>query len=213
MGTPQRLVAAVAVALVLTSCGGGETKVVSGESTVSVSPSPTRAESAGTRIELPNGLAFNTPQGWTEISKKTVSSAAGDMDGIKEMAGRMGMTPDQLAQQINSLDAFVTAPQADHGFLGNLNALHVTGDMPSDGTLELQYRGLGAKDITVKVERAEVGSVRVIHYLLALNGVEIHGAAVAAAAEGDVAVITISTGSDALTEAALDHVLASLTDN
>lgn len=161
MGTPQRLVAAVAVALVLTSCGGGETKVVSSGSTASVTPSPTRAQPAGTRIELPNGLAFHAPKGWTEISKKTVSGAAGDMaamDGIKEMAGRMGLTPDQLVQQINSLDAFVTSPHADHGFLGNLNALHVTGDMPSDGTLELQYRGLGAKNITVKVERAEVGS-------------------------------------------------------
>jgi hypothetical protein len=216
MGTPQRVVAAAALALVLTSCGGGEEKGVSGAPTASSTPSPTKAQATGTRIELPNGLAFRAPEGWTELSKKTISGAAGDMvaaDGIKEMAGRMGVTPEQLVQQIKSLDTFVTAPGADRGFLANLNALHITGDMPSDGSLELQYRTLGAKDITIKVERTAVGAVRVAHYLLELNGVEIHGGSIAAAAEGDVAVITVSTGSDQLTEATLDHVLETLTDD
>jgi hypothetical protein len=217
MGITQRLAAAVALAFVLTSCGGGQAKVVAKGTPTAPTPSATKVatKAVGPLVELPSGVTFHAPKGWSAISRKTVAGAADDIakvNGIPEMANRMGMTTEQLMDQIKKLDVFVAAPAATDGFLGNLNAIHVAGNLPSDGTLELQYRGLGAKEITVEVERTDFGPVRVVHYLLPLGAAKIRGGVVALESDGDVVFVTISTNSAKQTDAVLDHVLETLAE-
>jgi hypothetical protein len=217
MRITQRLAAAAALAFVLTSCGGGQAKLVVRGTPTAPTPSASKVatKAVGPLVELPSGVTFHAPKGWSAISRKTVAGVADDMrkaGGVAQMAGRMGITTDQLTEQMKKVDVVVAAPAATNGFLANINAVHVAGNLASEGSLELQYRKLGAKEITVQVEQTGFGPVRVVHCLMLFGAARIRAGVVALEANDDVVFVTISTHSAKQTDAVLDHVLETLAE-
>lgn len=165
------------------------------------------------RVELPTGLSFAVPEDWDAISTDTVGDALSEGkpgEIVTELASRLGMTAAQFDEQLENFDVFLAAPHAEDGFLGNINALHVAGEMPSDGSLRLQHRALGAKDITVDSVDTAVGEASVVTYTLPVGAIEVAGQSIVLEHDGDTVVITISTGGADRSEKLADGVIDTL---
>lgn len=209
--TVPRAAAAVTsalLALVLGACSSADDATTA----PTAKGSPSEAASIE-RVELPTGLSFDAPEGWDAISTDTVGDALSEGkpgEIITELASRLGMTEAQFSKQLESFDVFLAAPHAEDGFLGNINALHVAGKMPNDGSLQLQHRAIGAKDIAVDSVDTAVGTASVVTYTLPVGAIEVAGHSILVEHDGDTVVITISTGDADRSEELADGVVDTL---
>lgn len=156
-------------------------------------------------------VSFDLPSDWDDLDQDKLQEAMSDNKVMDEMTDRMGMTSDQLKQMMStSLVLYAAAPHAVDGFLDNLNVMVFDEALPKAGTFELQYRGLGASDISSEDVTTDVGDGYRTTYLLEMGGAEIHGEVLALEVDGQAVVITMS-GHDAGEIADLaDDVSASL---
>jgi hypothetical protein len=161
-------------------------------------------------VELPHGLSFQLPDGWSTMKSSSAAEVAASSEEFDEMSDSLGVSTEQMKQQLSAVDVFLTAPRASGGFLDNVNALQIPGPLPTAASLEMQYRAVGASAIDVEDRSTDVGTARVTTYEMTSGGNEIHGGSVAVAHADTVAVITVSTGSDRRTGQLVDQVLDTL---
>ena len=143
------------------------------------------------------GISFDLPADWDNLDQDTLQEAMSDNEVMDEMTDRMGMTSEQLQQMMSSnLVLYAAAPHAADGFLDNANVMVFDEALPNAGTFELQYRSLGASEITSEDATTEVGDGYRTTYVLTMGETTVHGEVIALEVDGKSVVITIS-GHDA----------------
>lgn len=91
------------------------------------------------------GIRFGLPQGWTVLDAAEVAKGSGNQQAVKDMADRLGVTPQQLEQMFSSLDLYAVTDQgAQGGFLDNVNVVAADGPLPNDDQIRQQYLAVGA---------------------------------------------------------------------
>lgn len=139
-------------------------------------------------------LSFDLPEDWEEFELDKMQDALTDLDEMDELTDRMGVSSEQFYQMMASnIVLYVTAPHAVDGFLSNVNVIVADVSLPSLGTLELQYRALGATDIETDEVSTRVGDGYATTYTLELNGDELHGQGTALDLGDQFVFITVSS--------------------
>lgn len=202
MSLPTRGAVALVAVLALSACDGGPATSVKAHDTTSSSPHA-GAKAEGKRIELRSGLSFAAPARWDEISLDTVGEALASGPGgdvINVIADRMGVSRKQFRAQIKSLDTFLAAPHATHGFLANMTGLTVRDTLPAKGSVELQFRSLGATDIAVQQTHIAGDDALSVRYFISVKTAKVYGHSIFVETDGETSIITVSTGNAADTE-------------
>ena len=156
-------------------------------------------------------MSFDLPSDWKEFDRDKMQDAMKDSSVMKDMEDRMGVTSEQFQQMMASnIVLYVTAPEAEDGFVSNVNALVIDQEMPSADEFQQQFESLGATDVQTEEASTDAGDGYTTTYTLATQGVEAHGEAISIDTPDGVVVITISTVDAGDTEALADGVVDSL---
>jgi predicted nucleic acid-binding Zn ribbon protein len=159
-------------------------------------------------------LSFDLPSDWEEFDRDKMQEAFSDSAEMDELTDRMGVSNEQFRQMMASnIVLFVTAPHAEAGFLSNVNVIVSDGKLPTVGTVELQYRALGAIDIDSEEWRTDMGDGHSTTYTLGMNGNEVHGAAILLRPHDKTVVITVSSHDASETDRLADEIRNSLADS
>ena len=94
--------------------------------------------------------------------------------------------------------------------MSNINATHVDSQLPTEGSVEMQYRGLGGKDIEVEPIQAAGTDALLATYTLPMASISVRGGAILVEHEGVTTVLTISTGTAEATAQLADDLVDSL---
>jgi hypothetical protein len=178
-------------------------------------PTEDRSETAGAGAQVVDvekyGVSFELPKGWMTLDAKKALSGGGKNPFLKDLAGRLGTTPEQLVQSFSTyVQTFSVSDQgATHGFLSNVNSVGQEGDV-NDEQIKLQLATLGAKPGELTHATTEAGDLTRVPYQLASNGVTVQAVALALHAEGATVVITVSASSTQEAGRLADQVQKSL---
>lgn len=113
----------------LTACGGDDDSTVDG---VEVESTVEGGEEVGTDL-----VTFELPDGWAVLDQEAMTERAGSDANpmLEEMSERLGVTPEQLAVQMDAVELYAAAPGgAVDGFLTNVNVIEQP--LPSGGLPE-----------------------------------------------------------------------------
>lgn len=166
-------------------------------------------------IEIPGqGVSFEVPADWDALDTSTVAAAGDDSGYWDEMADRMGIEPEQMKDLVSQADIFIGAPNAESGVVSNINVMHFPGNVMPDSaaTFELQFRGLGAKDIEGTPLSTNVGDGYRIEYVLPIKGQQLYGTALVIKHDSVALDITISASSTELADDLADQIVGSLAE-
>jgi hypothetical protein len=158
------------------------------------------------------GISFELPKGWLTLDAKNVLRGGVQSPFLKELAGRLGTTPDQLVKVFSSAVQTMSVSDAGAvgGFVDNVNTVGQEGDL-NDDQLKLQLATIGARPGEITHASSPAGDVtRVPYALRTKTGPTIRGVAVAVRTGVATVVITVSSVSEARAAAIADQVQASL---
>jgi hypothetical protein len=210
--------------LAVSGCGGGTSSAPAADpgSTPPTSGTPSSAgdpgsthgtdpKSGGKLVQLDKyGVSYRVPAGWTSIDGKQLLKP--DNPVLKEVAGRMGVSVDQLLSTIGSnLQAYAITDQgAVNGFLDNVDG----GGYPIGGLteaqLEVQLAAIGAKPGKVVHSHTAAGELMRLPYVWTTNGVTIHGVALVIDLGDATAQVTVSAHDEQTATSIADEVQGSL---
>jgi hypothetical protein len=212
----------LAAGLVLTGCGGSSSPKAGASPTASTSAStsssPSSASTAKGKAQVVKvtkyGISFEVPKGWITLNAKKVLKGGGSGKNpfLDEIAGRLGMTRDQLVQAFSTLvqTMSVSDEGANHGLLDNVNSVGQDTDV-NDDQLKLQLATVGAKAEEFEHATTDAGAVtRAAYQLSSKAGLTVHGVAIAVHTSTATVLITVSSSSAKNAEQLADHVQASL---
>ena len=104
-------------------------------------PTP-RAHGGAQRVES-SGISFEVPEGWQSLKASELFDGTTDTPALQELADRLGVTPDQLAQAMSTIDLFLIGDGGAHGgVVDNINVLS-TGVPLNESQLKLQLAAVG----------------------------------------------------------------------
>lgn len=156
------------------------------------------------------GVGFVPPEGWEELAAEDANIPEAEAE---ELAGGLGLTPEQFQQTVQSVDLFVVDGEGPQdGFLSNINVLGQTGEMPPEDQLEQQFAGIGAEDVAVSTQDSEVGEITAVEYSLAVQANTVEGVSYLFSRDGEVVTITVSTPDRAQTEEIGTQILDTLVE-
>ncbi|GAA5001080.1 hypothetical protein [Actinopolymorpha pittospori] len=157
------------------------------------------------------GISFELPKGWTTLNLKNVVDSSNPV--VKEIAGRMGTTPEQFLKTVgSSLQTFsVTDQGAVEGFLDNVNSVGMPGNF-NDDQLKLQLATLGGSIGEFEHVSSPAGEVTRVPYTVTIKTVNVEAHEVMLVVDvGDAGVaIAVASHSAAEAEARADQIQASL---
>jgi hypothetical protein len=156
------------------------------------------------------GIGFVPPEGWEELAAEDANIPDAEAE---ELAGGLGLTPEQFQQTVQSVDLFVVDGEGPQdGFLSNINVLGQTGALPPQDQLEQQFAGIGAQEVAVSTEDSEVGEITAVEYSLAVQDNTVEGVSYLFARDDEVVTITVSTPDRAQTEEIGAQILDTLVE-
>ena len=142
-------------------------------------------------------VSFELPSDWDDLDQDMLIDASANGPLMDELTDRMGLTTEQLQQMASSnLVLFAAAPHAEDGLLSNLNVMVFDEALPKAGALELQYRGIGATDMTSEDVSTDAGDGSRLTYTLEIKDVTMYAEVIALDVDGKAVLITMS-GHDA----------------
>lgn len=154
------------------------------------------------------GVSFSAPEGWESLDPED-SGVTEEETG--EIAEGLNLTPEQLAQAVQSVDLFVVDGEGPQdGFLNNINVLGQTGALPPSDQIEQQFGAMGAEVGGVAQEETDLGEVTAVEYSLPVQDSTVEGVSYLFAQDDEVVTITVSTSDRATTTEIGDGILASL---
>lgn len=177
--------------LALTACGGDDESPVDG---VEVESTVEGGEEVGTDL-----VTFELPDGWAVLDQETASERAGSDDNplLEEMADRSGLTPEQLAAQMQAVELYAAAPGgAVDGFLTNVNV--VQQPMPPGGLPEPE--GLRPELMTFADEVGDIEAIETggaleglrAEYLVTSGDLEINGEQLLVEVDDQLVIVSVS---------------------
>lgn len=177
-------------ALLLAGCGGGDEEVEG----LAVESSVGSGETVGTDV-----VDFELPEGWAVLDTDAARDRAGSEGNplIDDLSGRMGVTEDQLAEQMKALELFAAAPGgAVDGFLTNVNVVEQPlppGGLPGPEAMRPELMVFA--DEVGEIEPLDPGSgldgLRAT-YLVESGGRTINGVQLYAEIDDTLVIITVS---------------------
>lgn len=219
--TTARRVAALAVVagLALSACGGSAVKATStptastptASTTSSPSPSSTPARGRTQVVKVRKyGISFELPKGWITLNAKKILTK--DNPGIKDLAKRMGTTPDQLNRTLAAgMEVYaVTDEGAVSGYLDNVNVTGQRGTDLNDDQIKLQFAALGAKLGTFQHTTTAAGDVTRVSFSLPVAGRQAYGVSVVVFTEDSTVNITAGAHSASIAGELADMIEGSL---
>jgi hypothetical protein len=105
----------------LTACGGEDSPVDGVEVERTVEGGDAGTDEVGTDL-----VSFELPDGWTVLDEEAMTERAGSDANplLEDMSDRLGLTPEQLAAQMDAVELYAAAPGgAVQGFLTNVNVI------------------------------------------------------------------------------------------
>lgn len=224
--TSQVLGSALAAALLaLTGCSGDEGSSTQGSSSEGSGSDESGSdesstegsgnEDEGSESEGGNefstlGVSFEAPEGWESLDPDDTGVTEEESG---EIAEGLNLTPEQLAQAVQSVDLFVVDGEGPQdGFLDNINVLGQPGALPPAAQIEQQFGALGAEVGEVAQEDTELGEVTSVAYSLPVQDGVVEGVSYLFAQDDEVVTITVSTSDRATTTEIGDGILASLSE-
>ena len=155
------------------------------------------APSTSTHTVKEIDVSFELPSDWDDLDQDMLIDASANGPLMDELTDRMGLTIEQLQQMASSnLVLFAAAPHAEDGLLSNLNVMVFDEALPKAGALELQYRGIGATDMTSEDVSTDAGDGSRLTYTLEIKDVTMYAEVIALDVDGKAVLITMS-GHDA----------------
>jgi hypothetical protein len=238
---PVRLLAvSLLSALALTGCGvtGGRTTAptpATGTPSFSYLPTPTPTptpEATDEPTAVPTGhstpsspdaqvvevtkygISFELPKGWITLNARKVFREGGARNPvIKELADKLGMSPDQLIRAFSSTlqTMSVTDEGAHDGFLDNVNSIGEAGEVNED-QFKLGLATVGAKPGAFEHATSPAGDVLRVPYTLESKSIGrvLHAVAVVVVGGGQTVTMTVSASSAARAAKIADQIQASL---
>ncbi|HEX2896220.1 MAG TPA: hypothetical protein VHO29_19610 [Marmoricola sp.] len=158
------------------------------------------------------GISFELPKGWLTLDAKKALSGSGNNPFLKELADRLGTTPQQLVQSFSTAvqTMSVSDQGAQHGFLENVNTVGQDAVL-DDEAIKLQLATIGAKPGPFRHASSPAGDVtRVAYELPTKTGITVRAEMVAVAVDGATVFITVSSSSAPSAAKLADQVQASL---
>jgi hypothetical protein len=158
------------------------------------------------------GISFELPKSWLTLDAKNVLKGGADSPLIKELADRLGASPEQLIQTFSSAvqTMSVSDDGAVHGFVDNVNTVGQEGDV-NDDQVKLQLATIGAKPGELTHASSPAGDVTRVPYTLPTKaGPTIRGVALAVRTSKATVVVTVSSSTAARAGAIADQVQGSL---
>ncbi|MDO4898688.1 MAG: hypothetical protein Q3965_05200 [Rothia sp. (in: high G+C Gram-positive bacteria)] len=234
----SKFVAIPSVALlslaVLAGCGSNdnkeskpaESRSSSVSSSAAVSESASASESASVEASLPegyksvsatnNGISFGVPEDWVELNAEAVASNSDMQEYLDQTATELGLSAEQLKQQMAQLDLMATSTKPDaSGFANNVNVLAEpvpAKDLPTEAqTQQLAEGAKGTPGEYAEVDTA-LGKGVTQTYTMEAGGVKVNGVFLLVPA-GDGAgysVITVSASDASAAKEIVDNIAKSV---
>ena len=227
---PRPVLAALSLlaALALAGCGGGSETTSGANPTAPATPAPSSTTATDTTSPAPSptassdrvqviavekyGISFELPKGWLTLDAKNVLKDGSDSPIIKELADRLGASPDQLVQTFSTAvqTMSVSDDGAVHGFVDNVNTVGQEGAV-NDDQVKLQLATIGAKPGEITHAGSPAGDVTRVPYTLPTKtGPIVRAVALAVRTGTATVVVTISSSTAARAGAIADQVQESL---
>lgn len=222
---------AVALALVLTACGGSDGSDDAGEPRNAFESSSAPADDASdepteepteepeepSTDEPAEGIVttdlatFAAPEGWAVVTPEEAQAMI-DGDRLEENGSdfldRTGMSAEQMIQLIERFDAIAVSDRgAEGGFFDNVNVSTQPTGITSPELAQQEFAQLGATVQDISNEQIGGQEALVVSYRLPVNGgLEIEGRAVQVAAGTQTVAVTVSAREAAVADDALDRI-------
>jgi len=175
----------------LTACGGEDDGPVDG---VEVESTVEGGEEVGTDL-----VTFELPDGWAVLDQEAMTERAGSDANpmLEEMSERLGLTPEQLASQMDAVELYAAAPGgAVDGFLTNVNLIEQP--MPPGGLPDAE--GLRPELMAFADEVGDIGAFESegglaglrAEYTVASDGLEVRGQQLYVEVEDQLVIISVS---------------------
>jgi hypothetical protein len=219
--------------LVTSGCGGGSTTATDDPTTPASSPTTTDPTSDATTgathaatdgstegadlssddklVEVAKyGISYRVPHGWISVDGQDLLRA--DNPVLKQVAGRMGVTVDQLISTIGAnIQAYsVSNEGATNGVLDTVNMLGVPVSGLTGSQLKVQLASIGAKPGKAVTAHTPVGGLTRLPYAWKTTGRTIYGVSMAVDLGTATAQITVSAHDAASARKIADLVQGSL---
>lgn len=150
-------------------------------------------------------VAFDVPPSWRVLDADLPESS------LQASADALGVTTDQLAQQLEQIEVMAAEPRPDDGFLDNVNVTRAPLPLPTSRQLRNQLMALGATDVeTDAVTHPEVGELVASRYVLPVGATEAHASTLSFVGPGEVVTVTVTTDEPDQTERLAKEILATL---
>jgi hypothetical protein len=156
-------------------------------------PTPTDKPDGPTRRVESNGFTFEVPRGWLELDAGEITDGAADRPEIKELADRLGISPEQLVSTMAQVDLFLFSDEGGRaGTVDNLNVIGGPVAQLNESQLQLGLLTAGAEHLETLHVSSAVGDVLRVSYDLTLGARTVHAVAVALQHDDSGAVVTIT---------------------
>jgi hypothetical protein len=217
---------ALALALVLTGCGGDDDSSASSEPTSASSPSEetspsddatedTGSTGAADGTVTTDLVTFSAPDGWQVVTPEdaqAMTSGEAIEDGASDFLDQAGVSADQLVQLIGQSDAIVLSDKGRvDGFFDNVNVISQAGAPATEDVLEQQLGQIGATVEDVTTETVAGQEVPLVSYLLPVGEVEVQGRGLQVPVGDQTVTITVSAREAATADDAVATIVGSLT--
>ena len=193
------------------STSSPETETPTSTPTADPSPIPSSARAQVVAVEK-FGVSFELPKGWMTLDAKNVLKGGADNPFLKQLADRLGTTPDQLVRTFSSAvqTMSVSDTGAVHGFVDNVNSVGQEIDLDDD-QVKLQLAALGARPGPITHATSDAGDVIRVPYRLSVSpGLTIRAVALAVRTGTATVVVTVSSSTSARAATIADQVQRSL---
>jgi len=150
------------------------------------------------------------PEGWQSLKASEVFDGATDNPVIQELADRLGLSPEQLAQAMRTIDLMLISDGGAHGgVVDNVNVVS-TGVPLNDSQVKLQLAAVGVKKPEISHTMTKLGEAISATYEVALGGKSLRGGGIYLDAPEGAVAVTVSSSEASTTRRLLAQILDTL---
>jgi len=160
-------------------------------------PGPRQPTGPTRRVEA-SGIAMRVPAGWLALDAGDLAAGAAGAPELADLAGRSGVTVDQLLAGLAGADlALLDDHDAVGGFVDSLTVLSLPGPKPTGTRVEFGLLQMGARGVLSTHLDTAVGDAVSTTFELTTGPTTLHGVMVVVESGGRTAAITVSAHDDA----------------
>ena len=150
------------------------------------------------------------PEGWESLKASELFDGAPDNPALQELSDRLGLSPEQLAQAMSTIDLFLVSDAGAHGgVVDNVNVLS-TGVPLNESQVKLQLAAVGATQPEISHARTKLGDAISATYDVELGGTSVRGGGIYLEGPDGAVAVTVSTSDAGTTQRLVAQILDTL---